>query len=51
MTELVFIGIDMDEDAIRSSLDAIVLTAEEIEGGFDDWASHTDPLPPWETGE
>ena len=48
MTELVFIGIDMDEAAIRASLDACSLTPEEIEGGFDAWLQHTDPMPPWD---
>ena len=51
MTELVFIGIDMDEANIRSALDRCVLTSEEIAGGFEAWAEHTDPLPPWDMGD
>ena len=47
--ELVFIGIDMDEDAIRSSLDSCVLNDDEIAQGFGGWAEHSDPLPAWET--
>ena len=51
MAELVFIGIDMDEDAMRASLDAIVLSAKEIEGGFEAWANHADPLPRWDISD
>ncbi len=47
--ELVFIGIDMDVDEIRSSLDSCVLNDEEVAEGFDGWAHHADPLPAWET--
>jgi len=47
MTELVFIGIDMDHDEITASLDACVLTTDEIELGFDGWADLPDPLPVW----
>jgi len=46
-TELVFIGIDMDEDEIRERLDACVLTGEEFEAGPDAWAAFDDPLPEW----
>lgn len=48
MTELVFIGIEMDHAAITSALDACVVTADEIELGFDGWSSLFDPLPAWE---
>lgn len=51
MIELVFIGIDMDIDAIRAALDACVLTGDEIAAGFEGWASHPDPLPAWDLGE
>ena len=47
MTELVFIGIDMDHDAITATLDACVLTGDEIELGFAGWATLSDPLPLW----
>jgi G3E family GTPase len=48
MTELVFIGIDMDHAAIAASLDACVVTADEIEAGFEGWADFADPLPAWD---
>jgi G3E family GTPase len=48
MTELVFIGIDMDADAIRRALDACVLGSEEIADGFDGWLTYPDPLPEWD---
>ena len=47
-TEIVFIGIDMDEDAIRSRLDSCVLTGREFEKGFKKWLQFTDPLPEWD---
>ena len=47
-TEIVFIGIDMDEDAIRSRLDSCVLTGREFEKGFKKWLKFTDPLPEWD---
>jgi G3E family GTPase len=46
-TELVFIGIDMDADAIRQRLDDCVLTADEFAAGTDAWRSLDDPLPAW----
>jgi len=51
MTELVFIGIDMDHDSITAKLDTCVLTGEEIELGFSGWTDLTDPLPVWEDAE
>ena len=36
---------------MRTSLDAAVLTSEEIGEGFGGWANHDDPLPPWDMGE
>ncbi|MDG1086542.1 MAG: GTP-binding protein, partial [Acidimicrobiales bacterium] len=47
LTELVFIGVDMDHDAITASLNACVLTSDEIELGFAGWAGLPDPLPEW----
>ena len=47
-TEIVFIGIDMDEEAIRRRLDAAVLTGKEFEKGPDKWARFKDPLPVWD---
>ncbi len=46
--ELVFIGIEMDEAAIRSRLDGCVVTPEEFESGLHGWASFDDPLPEWD---
>ena len=47
-TEIVFIGIDMDEAAIRRRLDACVLTGREFEKGPDKWLKFRDPLPEWD---
>ncbi|WIA37349.1 hypothetical protein OEZ86_014278 [Tetradesmus obliquus] len=50
--ELVWIGIDMDEAALRAMLDACLLTDEEMALGPAGWLQQLqDPLPPWETGE
>ncbi|MDY7103240.1 MAG: GTP-binding protein [Actinomycetota bacterium] len=48
VVELVFIGIELDRDAITAALDEAVLTADEIAAGPDAWATFRDPLPPWE---
>jgi G3E family GTPase len=45
--ELVFIGIQMDEAAVRAALDACLLTAEEANLGPAAWAGD-DPFPAWE---
>ena len=47
-TEIVFIGIDMDEDAIRRRLDACILTGSEFEKGPEKWLKFRDPLPEWD---
>lgn len=47
-TELVFIGIDMDEADIRQRLDRCVLTGAEFEAGFEAWELYDDPLPEWD---
>ncbi len=47
-TELVFIGIDMDEADLRARLDPCVLTAAEVEAGMEAWATYPDPLPAWD---
>jgi G3E family GTPase len=45
--EMVFIGVDMDEAAIRRSLDACLLTDAEMKGGPKAWAKLSDPFPVW----
>ena len=45
--EMVFIGVDMDEAAIRHSLDACLLTEAEMKGGPKAWAKLPDPFPAW----
>jgi G3E family GTPase len=48
INELVFIGVDMDEAALRATLDACIVTPAEFEQGFDAWRRFPDPLPQWE---
>jgi G3E family GTPase len=45
--EIVFIGIGMDEVALRRALDACLLTEAEMVGGPRDWARLPDPFPAW----
>ncbi len=47
-TELVFIGVDMDEAAIRERLDRCIVTGKEFEKGPRKWARFRDPLPEWD---
>ncbi len=46
--EIVWIGIHMDEGALRAMLDGCLLTDEEMAQGPEGWAALEDPLPPWE---
>jgi hypothetical protein len=46
--EIVWIGINMDQPALRGMLDACLLTDEEMEAGPEGWAEFEDPLPPWD---
>ncbi len=45
--ELVFIGAGMDEVAMRKSLDACLLTEEELALGVKAWRKLPDPFPVW----
>jgi G3E family GTPase len=45
--EMVFIGIGMDEAAIRAALDACLLTDKEMRPGAKAWAGLPDPFPKW----
>ena len=44
MTELVFIGVQMNLDEIVATLDQCLLTEEEMSM---DWSGFSDPLPPF----
>ncbi|BAM03719.1 GTP-binding protein [Phycisphaera mikurensis] len=46
--ELVFIGVGMDERAIRDALDGCLLTDAEHAGGPEAWMRFPDPLPDWD---
>lgn len=46
--EIVVIGIDMDEGAIRAGFDRCLLTDEELALGPDGWAKLSDPFPSWD---
>jgi G3E family GTPase len=48
--EIVFIGIGMDEAAMRRRLDACLLTDAEMGGGPKAWAKLPDPFPRWAAG-
>lgn len=45
--ELVFIGIDMDEAALRSKLQAALLSDHELAQGPDGWMKFSDPFESW----
>ncbi|WP_235200630.1 zinc metallochaperone GTPase ZigA [Pseudomonas monteilii] len=45
--ELVLIGMDMDEAALRASFDACLLSDEEMAQGPKSWMKMTNPLPGW----
>ena len=48
--EIVFIGVGMDEAALRRDLNACLLTQEELRGGPRAWSALPDPFPPWREG-
>lgn len=45
--ELVIIGVHIDREAIRSGLDACLLTNEEMRSGDAAWLRYEDPFPAW----
>jgi G3E family GTPase len=45
--EIAFIGIDMDEQAIRARLDNCILKSEEMKDAPDTWFLLEDPMPDW----
>ena len=45
--ELVFIGIDMNETALRHQLEAALLTDDEMLLGPENWVEFHDPFQPW----
>jgi G3E family GTPase len=45
--EMVLIGIDMDEPALRARLDACLLSDAEMAGGPTQWFGFADPFPDW----
>ncbi|NMG66210.1 GTP-binding protein [Azoarcus indigens] len=47
--ELVLIGMDMDESALRERLDACLLSDEEMASGAETWFSWPNPFPGWPT--
>ena len=49
--ELVFIGIEMPQEAIEAELDGCLLTDAEMASGASGWASLDDPLPGWMAAE
>ena len=46
--QLVFIGIDMDQEAITAALNRCLLDEEEMSQGPEAWAAYDDPFGPWE---
>ncbi|NGM19075.1 GTP-binding protein [Roseomonas stagni] len=48
--EIVFIGVGMEEAALRRALDACLLTEDEMRGGPKAWGRFQDPFPAWRQG-
>jgi G3E family GTPase len=49
--ELVLIGIDMNETALRTRLDACLLSDAEMAQGPEGWHRFEDPFPAWQHDE
>ncbi|MBO4206482.1 GTP-binding protein [Micromonospora echinofusca] len=49
--ELVFIGVDLDADGLRTALDRCLLGPAEIAAGVDTWQTLPDPFPEWDLGD
>jgi G3E family GTPase len=47
--ELVLIGIDVDEEALRAGFDRCLLTEAELALGPKEWQTFVDPFPAWGT--
>lgn len=47
--DLVFIGLDLQRDALIAAVNDAVLTDSELLDGPDSWATYGDPFPAWET--
>jgi len=45
--ELVFIGMEMNENVLRIRLDAALLTDQEMAEGPEKWRTYPDPIEPW----
>ncbi|MFQ3649940.1 MAG: zinc metallochaperone GTPase ZigA [Gemmataceae bacterium] len=48
MQQLVFIGIDLDQESLTAALNACLLDDQEMSQGPDAWAEYDDPFGPWE---
>lgn len=46
--EIVFIGIGIDQDALRRRLDAALVDDAEMHAGLEAWAGLADPFPSWD---
>jgi G3E family GTPase len=46
--EIVFIGVDLDQDGLRKTLDSCLLDDSEMAQGEEGWRTMADPFPFWE---
>lgn len=47
--EIVFFGLDLDRDALESTLSTCLLDEEELIAGPEAWRNYVDPFPEWQT--